>query len=86
MKTTIEDIIQEMRIDMFDGCMPVGEIESCLNHWGNKYLIIRLMEREYSEEDMVEYSDYCWKFSKDNRYKSPLSPKEWFESFKNKTK
>lgn len=81
MKTTSEDIIEEMRNDMFDGCMPVGEIESCLNHWKNKYLIIRLMEREYSEEDMIEYSD----FSKDNRYKSPLSPKEWFESFKNKT-
>jgi hypothetical protein len=41
-------------------------------------------ERSYSEEDMNEYADYCWSFSNDNRYKSPLSPKEWFEQFKKK--
>lgn len=41
-------------------------------------------ERMYSEEYMEEYADYCWKFSNDNRHKSPLSPKEWFEQFKKK--
>jgi len=41
-------------------------------------------EKSYSEEDMNEYADYCWSFSNDNRYKSPLSPKEWFEQFKKK--
>jgi hypothetical protein len=41
-------------------------------------------ERMYSEEDMIEYADYSWKFSNDNRYKNPLSPKDWFEHFKNK--
>ena len=41
-------------------------------------------QRSYSEEDMNEYADYCWSFSNDNRYKSPLSPKEWFEQFKKK--
>ena len=41
-------------------------------------------ERMYSEEDMEDYSNYCWKLSNDNRYKTPLSPKEWFEQFKNK--
>lgn len=34
--STIRD---EMNEDMLDGCMPVGEIESCLNHWFNKYTI-----------------------------------------------
>jgi hypothetical protein len=38
MEKTIRD---EMEGDMFDGCMPVGEIESCLNHWSNKYEIVR---------------------------------------------
>ena len=41
-------------------------------------------ERMYSEEDMEDYSNYCWKLSNDNRYKTPLSPKEWFEQFKKK--
>jgi hypothetical protein len=41
-------------------------------------------KRMYSEEDMIEYADYSWKFSNDNRYKNPLSPKDWFEHFKNK--
>jgi hypothetical protein len=42
-------------------------------------------ERMYSEEDMEHYADYIWKSSNDNRYKSPLTPKQWFEQFK-KTK
>jgi hypothetical protein len=41
-------------------------------------------ERMYSEDDMIEYADYSWKFSNDNRHKNPLSPKEWFEQFKKK--
>jgi hypothetical protein len=41
-------------------------------------------ERSYSEEDMIEYADYSWKFSNDNRYKNPLSPKDWFNKFKKK--
>ena len=34
-------ILDEMAKDMFDGQMPVGEIEGCLVHWGNKYVINR---------------------------------------------
>ena len=37
-------IRNELRMDMLDGCMPVGEIESCLNHWSNKYEILRKSE------------------------------------------
>lgn len=32
-----QDIRDEMDSDMEEGCMPQGEIESCLNHWNNKY-------------------------------------------------
>ena len=46
--------------------------------------VIWQQKRMYSEEDMNQYSDYSWKLSNDNRYKTPLSPKEWFEQFKKK--
>jgi len=36
-----KSIRDEMSMDMLDTQTPVGEIESCLNHWGNKYLITR---------------------------------------------
>ena len=36
-----KSIRDEMDSDMLDAQMPVGEIESCLNHWSNKYLITR---------------------------------------------
>ena len=39
-------------------------------------------ERMYSEEDMIDYADYTWRASNNNRYISPLSPKEWFTQFK----
>lgn len=35
------DIRDEMDTDMSEGGMPQGEIESCLNHWNNKYTIQR---------------------------------------------
>ncbi len=35
------DIRDEMDGDMDDSYMPQGEIESCLNHWDNKYYIFR---------------------------------------------
>ena len=47
-------------------------------------LELEKQQQGYSEEDMEDYSNYCWKLSNDNRYKTPLSPKEWFEQFKNK--
>lgn len=31
----------ELDSDMQDGGMPVGEIEGCLNHWSNKYIILK---------------------------------------------
>ena len=36
-----KSIRDEMSMDMLDAQMPVGEIESCLNHWSNYYLITR---------------------------------------------
>ena len=36
------------------------------------------MERSYSEEDMMDYSNYRLLIKK------ALNPKEWFEQFKNK--
>ena len=36
-----KSIREEMSMDMLDAQMPVGEIESCLNHWSNYYLITR---------------------------------------------
>lgn len=35
------DIRDEMDADMEEGGMPQGEIEGCLTHWGNKYVIHR---------------------------------------------
>ncbi len=37
----LSDIRDEMDADMEDSGMAQGEIESCLNHWGNKYVIQR---------------------------------------------
>jgi hypothetical protein len=39
--TTPNDIREEMDSDMEDNGMAQGEIESCLNHWNNKYIIKR---------------------------------------------
>ena len=36
-----QDIRDEMDVDMEDSGMAQGEIESCLNHWNNKYIIQR---------------------------------------------
>ena len=36
-----KEIRDEMDADMEESGMAQGEIESCLNHWSNKYLIIR---------------------------------------------
>jgi len=38
----------------------------------------------YSEEDMIEYSDYCLMCSAEKTLKIPVLPKEWFEQFKKK--
>lgn len=38
---TSNDIFDEMDADMEDSGMSQGEIESCINHWRNKYYIIR---------------------------------------------
>jgi hypothetical protein len=37
----LSDIRDEMDADMEDSGMAQGEIESCLNHWSNKYVISR---------------------------------------------
>jgi hypothetical protein len=37
----LSDIRDEMDADMEDSGMAQGEIESCLTHWGNKYVINR---------------------------------------------
>ena len=37
----LQEIRDEMDADMEDSGMAQGEIESCLNHWGNKYVILR---------------------------------------------
>jgi hypothetical protein len=37
----LAEIRDEMDSDMEDSGMAQGEIESCLNHWSNKYLIFR---------------------------------------------
>jgi len=36
-----KQIRREMYADMRDSGVPTGEIESCLNHWNNKYIIIK---------------------------------------------
>jgi hypothetical protein len=64
-------------------------LEEAVNNFKKTDVYINEIKQEqdkklYSEEDMNEYADYCWSFSNDNRYKSPLSPKEWFEQFKKK--
>lgn len=38
---TTQEVLDEMDADMESSGMAQGEIESCLNHWKNKYLIIR---------------------------------------------
>lgn len=40
------DIRDEMHADMEEGGMAQGEIESCLTHWGNKYVIRRKEEKK----------------------------------------
>jgi hypothetical protein len=37
----LSDIRDEMDADMEDSGVAQGEIESCLNHWNNKYVIQR---------------------------------------------
>lgn len=54
----------------------VGKAFKCGAEWQQ--------ERMYSEEDMIDYADYSCIASNNNRYISPLSPKEWFEQFKKK--
>ena len=44
----LSDIRDEMDADMEDSGMAQGEIESCLTHWGNKYVISR---REWFSND-----------------------------------
>ena len=39
---------------------------------------------QYSEDDMIEYSDYCLMCSAEKTLKIPLSPKEWFNQFHKK--
>ena len=39
--TNSVEIRNEMYADMEDKEWYVGEIKSCLNHWSNKYLIVR---------------------------------------------
>ena len=39
----VKGIRDEMDKDMEESGMAQGEIESCLNHWGNKYLIQKLI-------------------------------------------
>lgn len=51
MKNT-KEIRSEMDADMIDGGMPVGEIESCLNHWSNKYEIARKSENETQKTEV----------------------------------
>lgn len=41
---TSQAIQDEMDADMEDGGMAQGEIESCLSHWHNKYLIVMRSE------------------------------------------
>lgn len=39
--SAFSEIRDEMDTDMEDSGMAQGEIESCLNHWNNKYIILR---------------------------------------------
>ena len=41
LKSEYVEIRDEMDGDMEDSGMSQGEIESCLNHWSNKYVIHR---------------------------------------------
>lgn len=41
---TDETIFIEMDSDMVDSSVPQGEIEGCINHWRNKYIIMRKKE------------------------------------------
>lgn len=39
--STASDIRDAMDTDMEESRMAQGEIESCLNHWNNKYIILK---------------------------------------------
>jgi len=54
------------------------EYKIWLNDFGFKLGIKYQQERSYSEEDMMDYSNYRLLIKK------ALSPKEWFNQFKNK--
>lgn len=63
-----QEIRDEMNGDMLDGCMPVGEIESCLNHWGNKYHIVRKSKSNMSSEPIKSDTEII--FWKDGSYEA----------------
>ena len=73
-------IRNELRMDMLDGCMPVGEIESCLNHWSNKYEILPKSELTQlkAENERLKGEVYYWKtlcqLAEDCLEKSPCDP------------
>ena len=41
LKFTAQEILDDMDSDMEDSGMSQGEIESNINHWRNKYLIVK---------------------------------------------
>ncbi len=55
---TSQEIRDEMDTDMVDGCMPVGEIESCLSHWHNKYLITKRDSAPQRQDEKTKGGNY----------------------------
>lgn len=47
------DIRAEMDADMEDSGMAQGEIESCLNHWGNKYTLNHIFQNVRDHEGIA---------------------------------
>jgi len=80
-KETLEEIAKKYYPPYTDGII-TDEIRALREGFVKGYEV--QAERMYSEEDMIEYADYSWKFSNDNRYENPLSPKKWFKQFKKK--
>jgi hypothetical protein len=80
-KETIEQAHQyigECKGNEGNGCF----LDSAGHNCGCFKKVLKETKQMYSEEDMIEYADYSFRASNDNRYVNPLSPSEWFQKYK----
>jgi hypothetical protein len=77
-KETLQDFINEELEDVFFTNIAERKKAERLIEIGANWQ----GKQRYSEEDMIEYADYSFRASNDNRYVNPLSPSEWFQKYK----